>query len=264
MQSLLRCYCAEAGYDWSDHLDMIEFQYNSFRSDATQHSPFETIYGFQPAAPIDRMLPLEGAEPAAAERLSQLADTQAVVRELLKLSKERQAARRTSYTPTFEPGDKVYLSTKGLNIKSQACQKLKDRFIGPYTVIAAVGQTSYRLQLPQGYRLHPVFHVDNLKPAVSDVPLRILPFDAVNDDSDYGVDRIVEAKLDRWPNRRGLYVLFKTYYTGYDTPEWSLYELLDDTEALDKFLKTDSWRTFSSDKPYIEFCKKYPRRAVIL
>ena len=42
MQSLLRCYCAEAGYDWSDQLDMIEFQYNSFQSDATRHSPFET------------------------------------------------------------------------------------------------------------------------------------------------------------------------------------------------------------------------------
>ena len=45
-----RCYCAKAGYDWSDQLDIIEFHYNSFQSDATHHSPFETYYGFQPAA----------------------------------------------------------------------------------------------------------------------------------------------------------------------------------------------------------------------
>ena len=146
MQSLLRCYCAEAGYDWSDQLDMIEFQYNSFQSDATRHSPFETYYKFQPAAHVDRMLPLDDAEPAAADRLTKIAYTQAVVKELLKLSKERQAARRTSYTPSFEPGDKVYLSTKGLNIKSHACHKLKDRFIGPYQVLKVVGKTSYQLQ----------------------------------------------------------------------------------------------------------------------
>ena len=131
MQSLLRCYCAEACYDWSDQLDMIEFQYNLFQSDATRHSPFETYYGFQPASRVDRMLPLDDAEPAAADRLTKIADTQAVVKDLMKLSKERQAARRTSYTPSFEPGDKVYVSTKGLNVKSQACHKLKDRIIGP-------------------------------------------------------------------------------------------------------------------------------------
>ena len=105
----------------------------------------------------------------------------------------------------------------------------------------------------------------NLKPAESDTPLRILPVDAVNDDTDYGVDRIiVEVKLDKWPKRRGLYVLFKTYYTGYDVPEWSLLELLDDTIALDKFSTTNDWHVFSQGKAYKEFCKKYPRRAVVV
>ena len=263
MQSLLRCYCAEAGYDWADQLDMVEFQYNSSRSEATQHSPFETTFGFQPAAPVDLLLPLTDAEPSVAERLTKIADTQAVVKELLKLSKERQAARRTSYTPTFVPGDLVYLSTKGLNIRSQNCQKLKDRFIGPYKVLQTVGKTSYKLQLPKGFRLHPVFHVDVLKPAESDTPLRVLPVDAVDDDTDYGIEKITEVKLDNWPRRRGLYVLFKTYYTGYDHPEWSLLELLDDTVALDNFLKTSDWRTFSNGTAYKEFVRKYPRRAVI-
>ena len=83
-----------------------------------KHSPFESSYGFQPAAPVDRMMPLVGADSVADERLKQLiADTQAVVKELLQLSKDRQAAKRTSYTPR----DLVFLSTKGLNIRSQNC-----------------------------------------------------------------------------------------------------------------------------------------------
>ena len=264
MQSLLRCYCAEAGYDWYDQLDMIEFQYNSSMSESTQHSPFESTYGFQPPAPVDMMLPaITDSDSAADERLIKLADTQAVVKELLRLSKDRQAARRSTPTPVFQPGSMVYLSTKGLNIRSQNCQKLKDRFIGPYKVLQTVGKTSYKLQLPKGFRLHPVFHVDNLKPANSDSPLRILHVDAVNDDTDYQIDRITEVKLDNWPNRRGLYVLFKTYYTGYDHPEWSLLELLNDTQALDRFLKTNDWAVFSSGTSYKEFVNKYPRRAVI-
>ena len=86
----------------SDQLDMIEFQYNSFTSENTQHSPCETSYGYQPAAHVDRMLPIDDAEPEAIDRLTKLADTQVVVKELLKLSKDRQTARRTSYTPTFK------------------------------------------------------------------------------------------------------------------------------------------------------------------
>ena len=108
-----------------------------------------------------------------------------------------------------------------------------------------------------------MFHIDVLKPAESDTPLRVLPADAADDDTDYVVDIIVEVKLDKWPRRRGLYVLFKTYYSGYDLPEWSLLELLDDTKALDRFLKTDDWKVFSRGKSYKEFVKRYPRRAVI-
>ena len=80
-------------------------------------------------------MPLTGADKTAADRLQQIADTQAVVKELLRLSKDRLAARRTTFTPTFQPGDLVHLSTKGLNIKSQSCQKLKDGFLGPYKVL---------------------------------------------------------------------------------------------------------------------------------
>ena len=47
MQTLLRCHCAESGFDWaSHHLSMVEFYYTCSINEAAQHSPFEVMYGF--------------------------------------------------------------------------------------------------------------------------------------------------------------------------------------------------------------------------
>ena len=97
MQSLLRCYCAEAGYYWSNQLDMIEFRYNSFPSENTS-----TLLHLNQAMDINRLLlligsmvPFDDIELAAVDRLTKLADTQAAVKERLKLSTDREAAWRT-------------------------------------------------------------------------------------------------------------------------------------------------------------------------
>ena len=185
-----------------------------------------------------------------------------VVKELLRLSKERQASRVSTVAPEFHPGDLVYLSTRGLRIKSQTCRKLMDRRLGPYKVLKKIGNRSYKLQLEQGSRLHPVFHVDVLSKATSQVPLRVQPVDAVDDGLEYEIEKITDVKLDTWPRRRGLQVQFLTHYVGFDNPEWSILELLDDTAALDNFLKTDRWASFAETDSYKQFCKKYPQRMV--
>ena len=89
-----------------------------------------------------------------------------------------------------------------------------------------------------------------------------MKYRCITDEEFYGVEKITEVKLGSWPKRRGLYVLFKTYYKGYDVPEWSLLELIDETAALGEFLQTQDWKDFSATKKYIAFCKRYRHRAV--
>ena len=60
---------------------------------------------------------MAGATVDAANRLALIAYIRDVVNQILKLSKERMAARSTRTAPFFQPGDLVYLSKKGLHIR---------------------------------------------------------------------------------------------------------------------------------------------------
>ena len=264
MQILLRCYTAESGFDWVSQLPMVEFYYNCSINEASKHSPFEVTYGFQPATPADRLLPLTGAPASVADRLTDLVSVREVVRELLILSKQRMAARSSRPAPVFCPGDLVYLSSKGLHIHSQKCKHLRDQRLGPFPVIESIGMKSYKLQLPKACRLHPVFHCDLLSKANNPTPLRNQPAEIEGDQNEYAIDYISDVKVDKWPNRRGLYLQFLTHFVGYDVPEWMSLEQLDDCEQLSNFLSSDVWSMFSQTKPYIDFKSQYPKRDVDL
>jgi hypothetical protein len=110
MQILLRCNTTENGLDWVFHLPMVEFYYNCSINESSKHSPFEVTYGFQPATHADRLLPLIGAPPLVADRLTEMANVREVVRELLMLSKQRMGARSSRSAPTFVLGDFVFHS----------------------------------------------------------------------------------------------------------------------------------------------------------
>jgi|ERR1700693_343751 hypothetical protein len=83
----------------------------------------------------------------------------------MEVPRDRQShyanVHRTDFV--FKEGEEVLLSTQNLKLPKGITPKLSNRYTGPFKIVDVVSPTAYELQLPNTWKIHPVFHVSLLK-----------------------------------------------------------------------------------------------------
>ena len=163
----LRAYVDQEGTSWTRWLWCAEFSYNHSVHAATGFSPFELNYGQNPATPLERMLPTPHGVPSVDTLLADLQAKLVTAKANLLAAINRQSAQQAKLSapiPSFQPGDKVALSTVHLNVPGKT-RKLKEKWIAPLLVkeVMADGR-ALRLDIPPLWKIHDVINVSWLKP----------------------------------------------------------------------------------------------------
>ena len=144
----------------------------------------------------------------------------------------------------FHPGDQVLLNTENLSLKSAPPNKLRKRFVGPFYVTRSVGP-----ELPQTWKIHPVFHISLLWPFRASAwqhSAEAALDEGIEEENNrsYEVERLLRwryigasGKRRTRSQRKEYFVLWKDY--SIDDASWNPESNFDHLEELKKVIERD-------------------------
>ena len=131
----------------------------------------------------------------------------------------------------FEIGDLVYIKLQPYRqstVAVRTSQKLAAKFFGSFPVIGKVGLVAYKLQLPEEAKIHPVFHVSQLKKHVGSGSVQTtLP--ALNEEGEIAAVpiAILDRKLGKVGNRGEVFLLVQWSTGSREDATWELYSEME-------------------------------------
>lgn len=258
---MIRAFINSHQNNWEELLPLLEIAYNSSIQMSTGYSPYYLNTGREFPNLIARAMEnIESiSNPAVVKTIQQWAEALESAKETIEKAQENQQfwANKHRRELTFDVGSKVLLSTENIRSGMIGASKFLPRFIGPYLIKRVISSTAYELDLPSTMHIHPVFHINLLKPYIdgkSLFPNRILDpntirpppemissDDGITAEPEWVVEDIIEKRIRRQHEE------YLVRWKGYPLEE-STWEPIDNLyNALDLVGKFNMYRQNTND-----------------
>jgi len=243
IEDILRNYINFKQDDWDTWLPYVEIAINNSAATSTGKSPYFANYQFHPHFQSIQTSH-DSVAPAALEFNNELSEIIKEIKIRLHAAQQRQSeyANRKRTEIEYSVGDEVWLSTKNLPVQTGS-RKFMDKFIGPYKVVSKISHVAYKLELPNHFKIHPVFHISQLsgyRPAgctfsqEESRPPPVLKGDTADAD-EWEIDQILDHR------RRNRRLEFLVHWKGYGNEDntWITESGLSNARALvDEYLQS--------------------------
>ncbi|XP_044500293.1 uncharacterized protein LOC123221524 [Mangifera indica] len=232
LETYLRCFCFEQQRTWPNWLQWAEYWFNTTFNASTGMTPFKGVYGRDPP-PLLRLVD----EPSKIDDVDAMIKQRNEILDRLKRNlhaaqeRMKKIADKSRRELEFSVGDQVFLKLQPYRFRSLATkpnEKLSPRFYGPFQIEERIGSVAYKLKLPETAKIHPVFHVSQLKrrvgPSVLSQPL---PY-CLNEEGELEVQP-EEVLNFRYSQQGDLELLIKWHNLPDHENSWELYKNLIQT-----------------------------------
>ena len=234
LEQYLRFWVNHHQDNWRQLLPMAKYAHNSWRNETTKTTPYQTLMGYNPAA---NWRPVSAMVPAPITRLEQWTKARQIAYVQMKATQERWAKAKKEGRK-FQQGDRVWLEGRNLKI-DQLTSKLAAKRYGPFPVAQVLSPVTYRLTLPEQWKIHPVFHVDLLTPyketTFHGANYTRPPPDLVDGEEEYEVEKILDSRV-RGQRRQVQYLVKWVGYPDSDN-QWLNADQLTADDAIKDFKK---------------------------
>lgn len=251
LETYLRCMSTLEPKKWLSWLPLAEYWYNTTYHTALKMSPFQALYGFPPPLISELAIPgpedLEAQEFLSAKQhmLDQLKANLSQAQNRMKRYADLKRSERQ-----FQPGDLVYLKMAPYRLAAfgfRGALKLQNKYYDPFSVVQRIGNSAYKLQFPAHVKIHPVFHVSQLKKHLGkkSIPSPDLPM--VNEDGSIKTEPAMVLEVRQVP-RHNLHVVQWLIQWENMAPEdatWEDAEFIKHTFPAFFRSTTQAWRSVS-------------------
>ncbi|OMO49727.1 reverse transcriptase [Corchorus capsularis] len=162
--------------EWTKWKATAELWYNTSFHSSRHATPYKIVYGH----PQPMHLPYLPGESKVDTVDRSLTAREATIQNLkfhLQRAQHRikQQAEKKRSDREFIVGDFVYFKLqpyRQMSVVQRSNHKLSARYFGPYQIVKKVGKVAYELALPNGSKVHPIFHVSQLKKHLGKHPVQ--------------------------------------------------------------------------------------------